>query len=175
MGAKSQAKHIRRLGTHAKRNLKISPDVVKARNVEMAAHKAQPLKQFRTQAQQVAARPPVRTGVSRKTTPTQAHSPMQLSRHLAKANPKQAIQASQQYKTPLVGSAGVMQQLERHAKIGLASVRVFLRKHAGAERVLFKGKSLLGIKSPAKATAAKLTTPKIPSPKTQKFGITTSK
>lgn len=170
MGAKSQAKHIRRLGTHAKRNLRISPDVVKARNVEMAAHKAVPLKQFKTQAQQVAARPPVRTGVSRKTTPTQAHSPMQLSKHMARTNPKQAIQAHQQYKTPLVGSAGVMKQLEMSAKIG-----ALLAKCAAAERVLFKGKSLLGIKSPAKATAAKLTTPKIPSPKTQKFGITTSK
>ena len=50
-----------------------------------------------------------------------------------------------------------------------------LRKLAGPERVLFKGTSLLGIKTPAQATAAKLTTPKIPSPKTQKFGITTSK
>ena len=191
MSAGSQAKHLRRLGRHAKRRLKIDPAVVKARNVEMAAHKAAPLPAFKTQAQQMAARGPAPAGVARKKTPTQAFNRMQLSKHLAKSDPKRAIQAHKQYGQPLVGTSDVMRQLEMSAKIGALRIKlnslarlvrkdpdkwreeILFGKTSGAERVLFKGPSLLGIKSPAKRTAAKLTTPKVPNPKTQKFGIRT--
>ncbi len=108
MSAGSQAKHLRRLGTFAKRGLKIDPAVVKARNEALRSFKPAPLPAFRPGGE--AAKTTV-ARVSRKKTPTQAFSARTLRAHASDANPAAAVQRARQGQQ-VTGTAKLLQQLE---------------------------------------------------------------
>lgn len=52
-------------------------------------------------------------GAAKKVTPAVGFNPLQLSKHLAKNNPAQAIQAGRQYGAKVMGSKNVLDELSR--------------------------------------------------------------
>jgi len=108
MPAWQQKKHLKTIGTYAKKIQGMSPKLVNARNAKMMAQKPLPLPAFRGHAPIAA---PVR-GVARKAAPTKAFDASNLRRlHAANVNPKAAIQTARTTGAPAGGTAKLLAQL----------------------------------------------------------------
>jgi hypothetical protein len=107
MDVGSQAKHMTRLSTFAKRTGMASHETINAANTA--------LKNFTPKMPMAKPRVagPVAATVASKKTPTQAIDRLALPKHLAKTNPQHAIQAGRQFGAPVVGSSSVLDQLSR--------------------------------------------------------------
>lgn len=105
MDVASRAKHMSRLGTFAKRTGMAAPEVVNSTNAALAKFTPKALPAAAAVAQ------PLPKAVARKATPAQAVDTLALSKHLAKSNPDQAIQAGRQYGAKVVGNASVLDRL----------------------------------------------------------------